>query len=543
MDTKNPKTLALATTEQQLHRFISVGDGTVQDLTIGSAPTKIQFTKWNMVAFAFVICNSWAGVAGSIQLALLQGGPATLIYSIVVSSIAYMSIAISMAELASVYPTAGGQYHFASILAPKKIKQGISYACGLLSIFSWTAIGAAVTVIPAQQIMALVAAFHPGFETKEWHVLLIYQAMALFVLLNNLFLLKKTPWTHNVGFALTLCLFLASFVALLVRSSPKAPSSFVWATFINYTGWPDGVCFIIGLSTSCVMYIGLDASMHIAEECKDPSRTVPTAMVTAVLIGCVTAFAYTVAQLYALTDIEAIMTTTEYIPWVVMRQGLRSTALATAFIVVGIVMTVFILNAVQETSSRLAWSFARDNGLVFSSRLCRIHPTLEVPVYALLLTYAILVLCGCIFVASTTAFNALISSSIVLQQLSFVIPVALLLYRRRGPKYLPRTRFFAPPPAVGWIANVIVVAFSLVTTVFFNMPAFLPTSASSMNYTCVILGIALLLGIVNWFAHARRHYQGPTITFENEGEGTVEVEVEVAGEDKDQGRWVSVTVE
>ncbi|KIY02165.1 uncharacterized protein Z520_02303 [Fonsecaea multimorphosa CBS 102226] len=523
MDSKTPKVLA---SEQHLQRFVSVGDGSIQSLTIGSQPpaaaaAKTHFTKWNIVAFAFVICNSWAGVAGSIQLALLQGGPATLIYSIIVSSIAYISIAISMAELASVYPTAGGQYHFASILAPKKIKQGVSYACGLLSIFSWIAIGAAVTIIPAQQIMALVAALNPGFETKQWHVFLIYQAMALFVLFNNLFLLKKAPWTHNIGFALTLSLFLAGFVALLVRASPKAPSSFVWATFINYTGWSDGVCFITGLSTSCFMYIGLDASMHIAEECKEPSRTVPLAMITAVLIGFTTAFAYTVAQLYALTDIEAIMTTTEYVPWVVLRQGFRSTAIAAAFIIVAIVMSVFILNAIQETSSRLAWSFARDNGLVFSSRLSSIHPTLQVPVYALFLTYGILVVCGCVFVASTTAFNALIGSSIVLQEISFLIPVALLLHRRRGPKYLPRTRSFAPPSVVGWIANVIVVAFTVVTTVFFNFPAFLPTSAASMNYTCVILGIALLLGIANWFAHARKHYQGPTITFENGGDDGV----------------------
>ncbi|OAP56145.1 hypothetical protein AYL99_09324 [Fonsecaea erecta] len=515
MDSKTPKTLE---SEQDLQQFVSVGDGSLQGVTIGSAPAKTHFTKWNIVAFAFVICNSWAGVAGSIQLALLQGGPATLIYSIIVSSIAYMSIAISMAELASVYPTAGGQYHFASILAPRKIKQGLSYACGLLSIFSWIAIGAAVTIIPAQQIMALVAALNPGFETKQWHVFLIYQAMALFVLLNNLFLLKRAPWTHNIGFGLTISLFLASFVALMVRASPKAPARFVWATFINYTGWSDGVCFLIGLSTSCFMYIGLDASMHIAEECKEPRKTVPMAMITAVLIGCTTAFAYTVAQLYALTDIEAIMTTTEYVPWVVIRQGLRSTALTAAFIMVSIVMAVFILNAIQETSSRLAWSFARDNGLVFSSRVARIHSTLQVPVYALFLTYGILVVCGCVFVASTTAFNALIGSSIVLQEISFLIPVALLLYRRRGEKYLPRTRYFAPPSVVGWTANVVVVVFALVTTVFFNLPPFLPTSANTMNYTCVILGIALLLGIANWFAHARKHYQGPTITFEGDDE-------------------------
>lgn len=59
------------------------------------------------------------------------------------------------------------------------------------------------------------------------------------------------------------------------------------------------------------MYNGLDGAMHIAEECDNPKRTVPRAMISAVTIGFVTAFAYTIAQLYALTDIDAIMTTTE----------------------------------------------------------------------------------------------------------------------------------------------------------------------------------------------------------------------------------------
>lgn len=59
------------------------------------------------------------------------------------------------------------------------------------------------------------------------------------------------------------------------------------------------------------MYNGLDGATHIAEECENPKRAVPIAMISAVGIGFATAFAYTIAQLYALTDIEAIMTTTE----------------------------------------------------------------------------------------------------------------------------------------------------------------------------------------------------------------------------------------
>ena len=91
-----------------------------------------------------------------------------------------------------------------------------------------------------------------------------------------------------------------------------------------------------------------------------------------------------------------------YVPFMVIRQGFRSTSIAVGFTIVAIIMAIFVLNAVQETSSRLAWSFARDNGLLFSSTLAQIHPKLQVPVYALFLTYGILVVCGCVFVASTT---------------------------------------------------------------------------------------------------------------------------------------------
>jgi choline transport protein len=91
----------------------------------------------------------------------------------------------------------------------------------------------------------------------------------------------------------------------------------------------------------------------------------------------------------------------------VLRQGFRSTALAVVFTIIGIIMTMFILNAVQETSSRLTWSFARDNGLLFSNKISKIHPTLQVPVYALFLTYGMLVVCGCIFVASNTGMDSI----------------------------------------------------------------------------------------------------------------------------------------
>jgi len=69
----------------------------------------------------------------------------------------------------------------------------------------------------------------------------------------------------------------------------------------------------------------------------------------------------------------------------------------------------------------------------------------------------------------------------VLQQVSFVIPIILLLCQKRSPQFLPRERLFAMPEAVAWAANLVAVAFCLITIVFFCFPHYLPTTASSMS--------------------------------------------------------------
>lgn len=49
----------------------------------------------------------------------------TLIYGIIIIFIFGGACALSMAEIASVHPTAGGQYHWTSILAPESASRGL----------------------------------------------------------------------------------------------------------------------------------------------------------------------------------------------------------------------------------------------------------------------------------------------------------------------------------------------------------------------------------------------------------------------------------
>lgn len=58
-------------------------------------------------------------------LSIASGGSVTLIYGLIIIFIFVGSSAATLAEIASVYPTAGGQYHWTSILAPKEWSRGL----------------------------------------------------------------------------------------------------------------------------------------------------------------------------------------------------------------------------------------------------------------------------------------------------------------------------------------------------------------------------------------------------------------------------------
>lgn len=149
--------------------------------------------------------------------------------------------------------------------------------------------------------------------------------------------------------------------------------------------------------------------------------------------------------------------------------------------VVLLVAGVIALIAVQQTASRLTWSFARDNAILGSTYIGQVHRRLDVPVEALALNATAVFIIGCIFLGSSTAFNAFIGTGLILQQTTIAIPAALLVYRRRSPGVLPVNRPFRLPSPVGWAANVCAVSFAIVVVVFYNFPVVLPVTGSNMS--------------------------------------------------------------
>ncbi|CAI7664985.1 unnamed protein product [Penicillium pancosmium] len=109
----------------------------------------------------------------------------------------------------------------------------------------------------------------------------------------------------------------------------------------------------------------------------------------------------------------------------------------------------------MTTSSRMIYAFARDGGLPASFFFSQIHPKLQIPLNALYLNLVLVIIFGIILLGSTSAFNAIISASVVLLDLSYGIPIAV--HCLRGRNMLPE-RNFVLPNLLGWVLNICISA-------------------------------------------------------------------------------------
>lgn len=136
------------------------------------------------------------------------------------------------------------------------------------------------------------------------------------------------------------------------------------------------------------------------------------------------------------------------------------------------------------------------------------------PLESLSLTLLVVIVFGCIFLGSTSAFNAITSASVTALGVSYAIPIAINCMR--GRRMLPETRYFKLPEAFAWFANLLGIAYVIVTTVLFVFPPELPVTGSNMNYCVVAFAIVLLISVGQWFIDGRKNYKGPKVEVDDQ---------------------------
>ena len=117
----------------------------------------------------FIQSNFFSLFAGG----LANGGYAGTFWGFLLVWLGTLAAFTTMGELASMAPTAGGQYHWTAMLAPRSINRFVSYIVGWLIVLSWQAIVAAGGFLTALLLQGLIAMGNNSWMAQEWQIPLI----------------------------------------------------------------------------------------------------------------------------------------------------------------------------------------------------------------------------------------------------------------------------------------------------------------------------------------------------------------------------------
>ncbi|KAF5676562.1 choline permease [Fusarium heterosporum] len=454
---------------------------------------KRRFSLTAMVALCVNLMCTWEALSSTLAAGLVSGGLVSLIYGSIVAFCGSICGAMSLAELASSFPTAGGQYHFVAKLSPRSTRPLTSWLAGYISTLGWISLAGSAPFLAGTQIQGLIVLNYPEtYVFERWHGtmlfwLILVASAAVSVLCNNaLPLIEKLTLVLHVG------LFIIIIVTVAVVSPSKHTPKFVFTTFENNSGWSnDAVAWCIGLLSSCYVLVGYDGATHLSEEMEKAETGVPRAMIGSILINWPLGFGFLLVILFFMGDIASALNTPAGFPIIqifynVTGSVTAATCLAGAITAMAALSTVSLLTS----AARVMWAFARDGGLPFSQYIAKVDKRREIPTISILVVTFLLMLFGLINIGSTTAFNAILSLAIVSLQLSYLVPIILLIWRRLC---RPETLSWGPwrLGKGGLFINIVAAIYLLFTCIFLLFPPFRPVTAANMNYASVVLSGAL----------------------------------------------------
>ena len=101
-------------------------------------------------------------------MALINGGLPGLVWSTIWAHIGQLFIVLSLAEMSSMVPLAGGPYQWVSAFSGRRHSQLLSYLTGSLCSIGWQARFTVICYILAGVVLALVEINQPGFNATIW---------------------------------------------------------------------------------------------------------------------------------------------------------------------------------------------------------------------------------------------------------------------------------------------------------------------------------------------------------------------------------------
>lgn len=131
------------------------------------------------------------------------------------------------------------------------------------------------------------------------------------------------------------------------------------------------------------------------------------------VIAFITGLTYLIALMYSVQSLSDVSSTRLGLPLAeIFLQATSTRGGAFALVLLLFIAVGPCMVGSQLGMGRVFWAFARDGGLPFSRLWRKISSRWGTPLYAQMCCTAIVAALGCIYLGSSTAFNALMGTSV-----------------------------------------------------------------------------------------------------------------------------------
>ncbi len=484
-------------------------------------------------AISFSIISVLSGCFTNYALGWANGGPIVMGLGWPIVSLIILTVAFSMSELASAFPTAGGPYWWAAKMGGPGWAwyTGWFNVLGLIAIVGSVTYGAALFAATLFSVWELDLGFM-SFVIDDANVNLVHEQFALFfvflVILAaiNIFsshlvalLSGISVWWHVFGVAVVILI-------LIFIPDQHQSVSFAFTERLSLNGFSDGAYWILVLPLG-LMYVimytitGYDASAHVSEETRGAEMSAARGIWQSVAYSAVIGWFLLLAFNFAATDVEAINAVYGFSPTLFLSAMPGDQVFAELIILISVIGQLFCGMACITSCSRTLFAFSRDRAVPAHKMLSKVdknHVPRNAVIWSCVLALAVSIpaLFDPLGVGVPTAFFAVVSIGTVGLYIAYVIPVYLRL--RAGDSFKPGT--WTLGKKYRWV-NTIAVVWVVISVFYFAMPTgtfAIPGNDAFdvwlINYAPIILGIIAIAITIWWYASAKKTFTGPVRTIE-----------------------------
>ena len=379
---------------------------------------------------------------------------------------------------------------------------------GWMCVLGWQTSCASSAFISGTQIQGLVVLNYPNYVPEAWHGTLLTIAVAAFSVVFNTLLARKLPLIEALVLIIHVFAFFGILVALWVLA-PLADAKSVFTEFSDGGGWGSlGGSTLVGILAGILPLLGADAAVHMSEELRDASRSLPRSMILTTVFNGAFGWIMVITYCFCIGNLEEVITSPTGYPFMqVFLNATGSAASATAMASFIVAMTVFSNLTMVATSSRQLFAFARDHAVPFSPWFAKVNEGWDVPINAIITTFIVSSVLALINIGSAVALNSITSLATSALLSSYIVSCGCMIWRRCTNAPLLRSKFALG--RWGLPINIASEAFLVLIFVLAFMPGNPNPTPEQMNWSILIYGVITIFSLVYYYFRGTHRYEGP----------------------------------